>query len=490
MLESRLGRGLLVTLGWWAAGLLATLPSVAAPSDLDPSFGHAGEFAVQTNAACRPGCPEFVNSYAQTLALQPDGKLLIAGRNVDNSAPYMAGPKSALFRLTGEGMLDRTFGNEGFAQAPPFDDQRLYIQTDGRPLDAGVGMGATETVIGTIGIQPYTASGAAIGAAQWLTMPAPAHGTPITADTPQTDRAGRWVSLGGTILPLVPGGGEPKLMRFLPTGALDGAFGVGGVVSLKAPNTKDLPAWPSTFALGSDGSVFVAADTHRGYSGERKAHIVIYHFTSKGRLDRLFGRDGIVVPPGGGGYEELELSAAPDGGVVLAAGEDVAGPPKRKRLLVLRYTKAGRPDNSFGYEGVVARTWISQDVIPPKTSVFPNGIVPSAITFDARGDAVVVGSKYTYTPDTGTVGNWFLARLTPRGFDCSFGPSGVVFGGVRGSANAVAIQADQRIVIAGERDHEIMAARYMGGSTPRTCSGEGKRQAPKHKLRAKRRRRH
>ena len=111
-------------------------------------------------------------------------------------------------------------------------------------------------------------------------------------------------------------------------------------------------------------------------------------------------------------------------------------------------------------------------MIPPRTGVYPNGIVPSAITFDARGDAVVVGSKYTYTPDTGTVGNWFLARLTPRGFDCSVGPSGVVFGGVRGSANAVAIQTDGRIVIAGERDHEIMAARYMAGGTPRTCSGD------------------
>jgi uncharacterized delta-60 repeat protein len=282
-------------------------------------------------------------------------------------------------------------------------------------------------------------------------------------------------------------------MRFLPTGALDRPFGKGGVISLQAPDTTETPpTLPATFALCDDGSIFVAASTYLYYYGggeERKAHTVIYHFTSNGKPDRSFGRGGMVALPGSGGYRELALAVAPDGGVVLATGEDVTGPPKRKRLLVLRYTKAGRPDNSFGYEGVVARTWISQDVIPPRTGVYPNGIVPSAIAFDGRGDAVVAGSKYTYTPDTGIAGNWFLSRLTPKGFDCSFGPSGVVFGGGRGSANAVAVQADHRIVIAGEHDHEIMTARYMGGSTPRTCPGEGKRTTTKHTHRRKRRRR-
>jgi hypothetical protein len=53
------------------------------------------------------------------------------------------------------------------------------------------------------------------------------------------------------------------------------ASAVGGVVSVRAPDTEDPPAWPATFTLGSDGSVFVAADTHRGYGGneEREAHI-------------------------------------------------------------------------------------------------------------------------------------------------------------------------------------------------------------------------
>jgi uncharacterized membrane protein len=181
----------------------------------------------------------------------------------------------------------------------------------------------------------------------------------------------------------------------------------------------------------------VAASTYLGYSGEeeRKAHIVIYHFTTKGRLDRSFGRGGMVALPGSGGYEALALAVAPDGGVVLAAGEDVAGAPKRKRLLVVRYTKTGRPDNSFGYEGVVARTWVGHDVIPPHTYVSPNGIVPSAIAFDARGDAVIAGSKYTYTQTQAQseAGFWpgsrtrdSTARLAPaawRSAECEQAPT-------------------------------------------------------------------
>jgi uncharacterized delta-60 repeat protein len=390
-------------------------------------------------------------------------------------------------RLTDDGMLDGTFGNGGFAQAPPFEVQSLYVQADGSLMDVGVG--ATGAIGGAVGVEHYTASGTATGAVQWFATPVLPHGLPITAGTPEIDGAGRFVSLDGTIVPLVPHGDEPKLVRFLPTGALDGTFGSSGVVSLRAPDTTETPpSWPATFALSNNGSVFVAASTYLGYGGERKAHIVIYHFTTKGRLDRSFGRGGMVALPGSGGYEALALAVAPDGGVVLTAGEDVAGSPKRKRLLVVRYTRTGWPDSPFGYKGVVARTWVSHDVIPPRTSVAPNGVIPSAIAFDARGDAIIAGSKYTYTPDTNTIGSWFLARLTNMGFDCSFGSSGVVFGGVRTSANAVTVQADGRVVIAGERDREIMAARYMGGGTPRTCPGERKRPTPKHKHRRKRRR--
>jgi hypothetical protein len=80
MSESRLGSWLLATLACRVVvGLLAAVPSVAAPAALDSSFGQMGEVSLQTQAACRPACPGFVGSNAQALALAPDGKLLGGG---------------------------------------------------------------------------------------------------------------------------------------------------------------------------------------------------------------------------------------------------------------------------------------------------------------------------------------------------------------------------------------------------------------------------
>jgi hypothetical protein len=112
-----------------------------------------------------------------------------------------------------------------------------------------------------------------------------------------------------------------------------------------------------------------------------------------------------------------------------------------------------------------------------------SAVVPSAIAFGARGDTVIAGTDYTQTPTTGTSERRFLARLTRGGFDCSFGAGGMVFGIPRTSANAVVVQADGRIVIAGERDDEFTVARYLGGGAPRTCSGERNRHTARHEHR-------
>jgi uncharacterized delta-60 repeat protein len=471
MLESRLGHGLIAMLGCWAVALLVTAPSVAAPGGLDPSFGQMGEFALQADAACRPGCPERTGSYAQALALAPDGKLLIAGVNFsDSSQPQEEEPQNTLVRLTDGGTLDAEFGSGGIAQAPSFAVTHLYVQGDGS-LTA-VGWGAIG-VGGESGVERYTASGTAVGDVQWLLPPVVPQGPPIGAGTPQIDSEGRFVALGGTISPLVRQGNEPKLMRFLPTGALDETFGSDGIASLPPPSkTESNPFGSDTFALGEDGSVFVTAGTYLEHHGneERKAHLVLYHFLPNGKLDQSFGRGGLVALPGSAGYENPALAIAPDGDVVLAVGEHLVK-PKRKRMLVLRYTKSGRPDALFGHDGIVTRTWVSHEVIPRNVFAL-NGVVPSAIAFDARGDAVVAGTDYTYTPETGSVGKQFLARVTHSGFDCSFGLSGMIFDGPRTSANAVVVQADGHIAIAGERDDELAVARYIGGGTPHTCLGE------------------
>ncbi|HEV3071893.1 MAG TPA: hypothetical protein VGY76_10770 [Solirubrobacteraceae bacterium] len=63
-----------------------------------------------------------------------------------------------------------------------------------------------------------------------------------------------------------------------------------------------------------------------------------------------------------------------------------------------------------------------------------------------------------------------MARFTPHGRDCSFGAEGAVVEGELGGASAVVVQRDGRIVVAGWSSKAFMAARYVGGGAPRTCT--------------------
>jgi uncharacterized delta-60 repeat protein len=348
-----------------------------------------------------------------------------------------------------------------------------------------------------VGIERYTASGTPTTPVQWSVMPGE-HGLPILAFDSMIDGADRLLVFGSQVVPLVPDGDEPKLVRFLPTGALDTSFGSDGIASVQTPSKAETTAsGPGAFALRKDGSLLVAATTYKmNDNGEQiKVHTVIYHFTSDGKLDSHFGRGGMVALPNSSGYESIALAATLDGGFVLAAGEALSGSSIENRLLIVHYTKTGQPDDSFGKKGVATHIWSEREAAFRRTDAKPFGVIPSAMAFDPRGRIVVVGSRKIYASGAGSVENWFLARLTHSGFDCSYGSSRIVFGGANTSADTVAIQAQGHIVIAGKRNHEIVATLYKGGGAPRTCPGEHKSQGrksqkPKHKHRRKRRGHH
>jgi len=93
----------------------------AKPGDLDPSFGQGGHTRVQANHACLHGCVEFGGSYADALALQPDGGIVLGGYNSYLGAPD-DGEKTpgALVRLSPNGTLDTSFGGSGGIVDTPF----------------------------------------------------------------------------------------------------------------------------------------------------------------------------------------------------------------------------------------------------------------------------------------------------------------------------------------------------------------------------------
>ena len=196
------------------------------------------------------------------------------------------------------------------------------------------------------------------------------------------------------------------------------------------------------------------AGNERQRQGGMPSRSLIVRLTSKGRLDHGFGARGIAKFPSTEVTSGVLMSMH-GGHLFVVAGE-------RNGLVFADYTDTGHLDPNFG-RGGAAR-------VP-----FPQGerfwgVSPRAITFDAAGDAIVVGEQRIQTVDT-PAGDAFIARFTPTGRDCAFGTEGLRVDDRFTVANAVAVQPDGQIVVAGAAKR-FVAARYIGTGAPRTCPNE------------------
>jgi len=108
-------------------------PAQAAPGDLDPSFGTGGKVITDfTDMLFRPSSDQ-----AQELALQADGKIVLAGSSYNG-----AGGDFALARYNPDGSLDTTFGTNGTVTTDFGADYEesattFALQADGKIVVAG-----------------------------------------------------------------------------------------------------------------------------------------------------------------------------------------------------------------------------------------------------------------------------------------------------------------------------------------------------------------
>jgi uncharacterized delta-60 repeat protein len=384
----------------------------AVPGNLDPSFGSGGV------ATTRIG----TSSSAQGLVLQPDGKIVEAGWSVDGTDGVFA-----LARFAADGRLDRSFGSNGttttswgtHAQA-----EAVALQPDGKvvvagqifyqakfalaryepdgsldPSFAGNGKqtfpigeasGAAAVAVqsdGKIVVSGYSSSGAssrvALARLKANGLPDPAFGTDGLTTTP--------VGLvsGAEALVLQPdgkivvggfggsGGGHSKatLVRYDAGGSLDPAFGSGGIATLEGTLSD---AEVRALALQPDGKIVAA-----GNDGGRG--LLLARYTPNGTLDQGFGSGGRVLTELDGNSEATGVAVQPDGKIV-AAGRTRDG--SVDTYAVARYDAAGSLDLSFGRRGVV----VSRLAALPKIVRAAAGVV-----LQADGKIVVGGTLQQLT---------------------------------------------------------------------------------------------
>ncbi len=264
-------------------------------------------------------------------------------------------------------------------------------------------------------------------------------------------------------------------------GMLDASFGAGeedgtpaGVVSTSLGNGDDMA---EDLAVGADGTVVVVGNRHNGQSND----IVLVRYTTDGAFDAAFGvgeddgtPSGVVNISLGDGNDIGTAVAAQADGKLLVAGYHEAG--ASTNMVVLRVNADGTLDQSFG----TAEDGTDNGIV--NVSLGDGNDIARDIAVQADGKIVIVGDSVT----TDGSANIIVARLNADGsVDEGFGqsddgtPNGFVatsLGNGDDKANTLVLQADGKIVVAGNRVAEdgssnIIVARYDAAGVPDTTFG-------------------
>ena len=209
----------------------------------------------------------------------------------------------------------------------------MAVQPDGKIVVAGFSGGDFAVV-------RYTANG----------TPDPTFGTGgiITTDINSgSEDYGRAMALqpDGKIVVAGSSGDDFAVVRYTANGALDTSFGTGGIITTDI--TSGSEDYGRAMALQPDGKIVVAGFSWSG--GD--ADVAVVRYTANGALDTSFDGDGIVttdIGAGTGNDRGYAVAVQPDGKIVVA-GRSNASTTARQRdhFLVVRYTAAGALDPSF-----------------------------------------------------------------------------------------------------------------------------------------------
>lgn len=422
---------------------------------------------------------------AWDVALQPDGKIVVAGTF---RAPTLGIEDMLVVRLLSNGIIDSTFGNNGVVFTDYTADQGYDVELlpDGRILVAG---GAIAGFNGKVLLARYLTDGTPDSSFNGTGMLVSNLGTMATARTMGIQADGKIaiagsVYAGGTFNFLVAryhsdgildstfsgdgfvatdisthydasmdlaidsswqiviagttGTGNDydfALLRYSSTGVLDGAFGTAGkVLTSFGPKTD----WAYGVELQPDGRILAAGSALILQQDD----VALARYNTDGSLDTTFSDDGLVTIGLNSFDGAYAVGIRPNGRILSGGTSD-------GNFALAQYTRKGKPDSTFSSDGLV-------------TNDFDGGI---DIIHDI---ALSIDDKATLSgvANIGTASSFALARYNVFGFlDNSFSGDGKLTTtiGTVSAARAVAIQPNGRILAAGvsfTNKNDFAAARY------------------------------
>ena len=252
--------------------------------------------------------------------------------------------------------------------------------------------------------------------------------------------------------------GDFALARYNPNGSLDSTFDGDGKLTTDFSTSMDVSY---AVTLQPDGKIIVAGYTLA--SGDY--NFALARYNTDGSLDSTFDGDGKVITDFFGSYDlGKAVAVQPDGKIIVAGWAIVSGDAN---FALARYNTNGGLDNTFDGDGKLT------------TDFFADADYAYGVSLQPDGKIVVVGAVIS-GPNNVDFG---LARYNTDGsLDNTFDSDGKLttdfFAGAN-KAYAVALQPDGKIVVAGEADtgghSDFALARYdSDGSLDATLDGDGK----------------
>lgn len=463
--------------------------------DLDTTFGINGLVFLHFEPL-RPG-------EATGIALQPDGKILLGG---------ISNYKLALARLLPDGSPDPGFGTDGRValsqKVADLQKPKVLLQPDGKILLAATAENpAFKEVISVLRFLPDGKPDPAFGqnGVAHSTLEGIFHGLNL-----QTD--GKILLCGEIEMPSGPSDDAMIVLRFNADGSADSGFGSGGVATINPSQLRDA-AWD--VVERADSKIMLSGIS---FSTNSRYELTLARLLSDGKPDPSYGAGGLVTVSAtndfgfdfygkrlislpnsqwlvGGGFPNTsllyrchdngapvagfgkyfepgfayvrpgdfeDLAISPDGSFwVVGAGYEFPGGISKK-FCISHISPAGLPDSSFHNDGFRWLDVPGSNDVAGAASLLPDG-------------KIVLGGNYSEG-----FGHWMAMRLHADGSpDAGFGKAGIATkADLSGSPNSLAIQPDEKILLAGNSwfnsNLAFTAVRFLpDGKSDPGFSGDG-----------------
>ena len=387
-------------------------PAAAAPADLDPGFGSGGRTLF--------GFPN-VNDNAYAVAVQPDGKIVVAGAT-------SSGYDGLVARFNADGSPDRSFDGDGITTIDSGGIEILSdvaLQPDGKIVVAGGTTTNFDALVARLTPQGQPDTTFDQDGKRTIDSGGVEHVSKVEL---QPD--GKIVVAGETSV-----NSDGAVYRLTTTGEPDNTFDQDGAVGIDSGGQEFLGG----LALQGDGGIVVSGHTSVGDDA------TVYRLTSAGKPDTTFDQDGARgIDFAGDNEVGWDVAIQPDGRIVIGGTTGTDG-----NAAFARLSAAGQPDTSFGTGGKTLVDAGGEDVV--RDLILQND-----------GRMLASGGS------SGTPGAGILLRLGTDGKpDGSFAPGGLAKIGVDGLGEifSIALQGDGRLVGAGASggpQNEAMVLRVQG----------------------------